>query len=59
MEVPPPNTLALALNTPSVDTKNCDAEFGEVSARVRWKFDNNDTFMFANGTPPLSSNNTL
>lgn len=34
MELPPPKTLALALNTPSVDKKNCEAEVGEISAKV-------------------------
>lgn len=58
MEVPPPKTLALALKTPSFDTKYCEAEESDVSARVRWKFDKNETFLFAKGTPPLSSKST-
>lgn len=59
MEVPPPKTLALALNTPSLDTKYCEGEVLEVSARVRWKFAKDDTFILVKGTPPLSSNKTL
>lgn len=34
MELPPPKTLALALNTPSVEMKNWEAEVGDVSAKV-------------------------
>ena len=59
MQVPPPRTLALALRTPSVETKNWEAEVGDVSARVMWKFFKEETFALAKGTPPLSSNKTL
>lgn len=55
----PPKILALELKTPSVETKNCEAEVDEVSAREMWKFCMNDTFVFVNGTPPLSTNKTL
>lgn len=59
MQVPPPKTLALALRTPSVETKNWEAEVGEVSAKAMWKFCKNETFELEKGTPPLSSNRTL
>jgi hypothetical protein len=59
MQVPPPKTLALVLITPSVETKNWEAEDGEVSARAIWKFFKNETFALEKGTPPLSSNRTL
>lgn len=57
--MPPPKTLALALRTPSVEMKACEAEVGEMSAKVIWKLFKNETFELAKGTPPLSSNNTL
>lgn len=59
MQVPPPRTRALELMTPSVETKACEAEADEVSAKEIWKFRMNDTFALPNGTPPLSSNSTL
>lgn len=59
MQVPPPKILALELKTPSVETKYCEAEVGEVSAREIWKFCMKDTFAFVKGTPPLSTNKTL
>lgn len=59
MQVPPPKILALELKTPSVETKYCEADVDEVSASEIWKFCMKDTFAFANGTPPLSTNNTL
>lgn len=59
MELPPPKTLALALRTPSVEMKYWEAEDGEVSANVMWKFSRNDTLGFEKGTPPLSKSSTL
>lgn len=59
MQVPPPKTLPLALSTPSVEIKAWEAEVGEVSANVMWKFFKNETFALEKGTPPLSSTRTL
>lgn len=59
MQVPPPKTLALALRTPSVETKGWEAELGEVSAKAMWKLLRNETLALEKGTPPLSKSNTL